>query len=88
VRDQSITDHPLADGGNFAGRQKGLRLPGRSLLAMLFPIFIFKTRLGDNENHRKSIFFGEIVLPQIFPFTFRLVVVDNFLPDSSLLAMD
>jgi hypothetical protein len=47
---QSITDQPLADGANFAGRQNGLRLPGRSLFAMFFTIFIFKTQLGDDEN--------------------------------------
>jgi hypothetical protein len=75
-------------GSQFAGRQKALLFAGESQLSMLFTIFIFSTRLGDDENRRNSIFVREIVSLQIFPFAFSLIILHSFLTDFSIPALD
>jgi hypothetical protein len=88
ARDRSIIDQPRVDGTHFAGRLTELLFAGESQLSMLFTIFIFRTRLGHDENRRNSIFVREIISRQIFPLAFSLIIVHNFLADSSIPAMN
>jgi hypothetical protein len=88
ARDRSITDQPLADGIEFCKMTERAIVRRRISVVDVIHDFLFRTRLSDDENLRNSVFVRENVSSQIFSFAFSLIVVHNFLTDSSISAID